>query len=117
MRPTKGNGSRRSPPRPPERPDDGTAFLPDRAGDIRPIAADAESLAEEYLISAVAGDHVSDDARDEVSDDELGGPFIVLDEDARLPPVPEERDPERDGREPVTQEGALRGARWAARAR
>jgi hypothetical protein len=98
-----------------ERPDDGNAFLPDRVGDIRPLAGDAESCAEEYLASAVGGDHVSDDARDEVVDDEAGGPFIVLDDDARLPSVPDERDPDRDGHGAVTQEQLVRGALWASR--
>jgi hypothetical protein len=100
----------------PGRPDDGNAFVPDTIGQLRPIpAADAESFAEEFIGSATGAESVSEDAEDEVVDAEEGGPFIVLDEDARLPSEPTERKAEREGHEPVKHEQSLRGANWAAK--
>jgi hypothetical protein len=104
--------------RPSERPDDGNAFVPDTIGQLRPLpAADAEAIAEEFIGSATGAESVREDAQDEVVDDEDGGPFIVLDDEAQLPSEPAEQSPEREGHEPVQQEHALRGARWAARGR
>jgi hypothetical protein len=99
-----------------ERSDNGDAFLPDNMGTLRPLPeAEAESSAEEFVTSALQGESVVEDARDEVSDDEAGGPFIVLDEDARLPRVPEEGNPEREGHEPISRAQRLQAGRWAAR--
>jgi hypothetical protein len=108
----------------PKRPDDGRAFLPDSVGEHdEPFPGEAESDAEEFISSALNGESVGEDARDEVGDDEDGGPFIVLDEDGRLPPEPAEAAgegavdrPERETEpEPVSREQILRGGRWAAR--
>jgi hypothetical protein len=108
----------------PSRQDDGNAFVPDTSGEHRPLLADdAESFAEEFVASATMGESVGEDARDEVVDDEEGGPFIVLDENGRLPPEPgDDRDagaadfePDREGPEPVSHERAIRAGRWAAR--
>jgi hypothetical protein len=102
--------------RPSTRPDDGNAFVPDTTGQLKPLpAADAEAFAEEFIGSATGAESVSEDAEDEVVDDEDGGPFIVLDDNARLPTEPEERSAERDGDEPLQRQGERRGARWAAR--
>ncbi|MDF2697562.1 MAG: hypothetical protein K0S65_5945 [Labilithrix sp.] len=90
--------------------------MPDTIGQLRPIpAADAEAFAEEFIGAATGAESVSEEAEDEVVDDEEGGPFIVLDDDARLPSDTTEREPEREGHESVQQEQALRGAKWAAR--
>jgi hypothetical protein len=98
------------------RPDDGNAFVPDTTGTHEGIRApDAESDAEEFVASALTGEHIGEDSRDEVVDDEEGGPFIVLNDDGRLPTVPEERDPEREGHSSVEYEQRLRGGRWASR--
>ena len=64
--------------------------------------------------SALAGESVSEDARDEVSDDEDGGPFLVLGEDGSLP-LDEEGDVQGDGSEPIHQAQNDRGANWMAR--
>jgi hypothetical protein len=99
------------------RSDDGNAFLPDTVGQHRSLPADdAESFAEEFIASATTGEPVGEDARDEVVDDEEGGPFIVLDDNAQLPPEPDERerDPEMDGHEPVSHEHANAIRRWMA---
>lgn len=60
------------------RSDDGEAFLPDPSTSAhgRTYGADAEFMAEEFLASVTSGESVEQDAADEVSDDELGGPFI-----------------------------------------
>ncbi|MBX3215173.1 MAG: hypothetical protein KF850_24265 [Labilithrix sp.] len=102
--------------RPAGRPDDGNAFVPDTIGQLRPIPApDAEAFAEEFIGSATAGESVSEDAEDEVVDEEEGGPFIVLDAEARLPSEPEEREPASEGHDDVQRAQSTRGARWAAK--
>lgn len=114
----KGPESRREPPRSnrPGRPDDGNAFVPDTTGQHKPLAsADAESFAEEFIESATQAGSVSEDAEDEVVDDEEGGPFIVLDDDGALPSETEEASPEREGHDAVQQRQTSRAARWAAR--
>lgn len=66
-------------PRPSRRrPDSGDAFLPEfshwrgaRHDD------DAEAFAEELIASATSGEYVGEDARNETSEEELGGPFII----------------------------------------
>ncbi len=103
-------------PRPPPRKDDGNAFLPDTVGQLKPLpAADAESFAEEFIGSATQGEPVYEAAHEEVSDDEEGGPFIVLDDEGRLPPEPEERGSEREGNEGPDPVHSVRGANWAAK--
>jgi hypothetical protein len=98
------------------RPDDGNAFVPDTTGQSKPLAsADAESFAEEFIGSATGAESVSEDAEDEVVDEEEGGPFIVLDADGQLPTEPEEHSADRDGSEPVQKVQLTRAARWAAR--
>lgn len=104
--------------RPSSRPDDGNAFLPDTVAEGgRLPAGDAESFAEEFIGSATQGEPVYETAHEEVSDDEEGGPFIVLDDEGRLPPEPDE--PERESSEAEAaveeREQAVRGAIWAAR--
>lgn len=62
------------------RSDDGDAFVPDplkERSDLRP-ADDADSFGEEFVASATMGQSVVEDARDEVADEEVGGPFIEL---------------------------------------
>lgn len=98
------------------RSDDGNAFVPDTIGQLRPIpAVDAEAFAEEFIGSATTAESVKEDAVDEVVVEEDGGPFIVLDDDARLPASTDERKAEREGAESMQREQSCRGARWAAR--
>jgi hypothetical protein len=92
-------------PRRHQRPDDADAFVPDpletnnrpgRAGAGLP-ASDAESFAEEFIQTCTAGEMVYEDALDEVSDEEQGGPFLIetsADETGEVEPVTE--------REPAT---------------
>ena len=41
---------------------------------------DAESAAEEFIASATSADCVLEDARNELSMDEIGGPFVEQDD-------------------------------------
>ena len=76
------------------RRDDADAFFPDASTSSRPMSADdAESFAEEFIASALTGEPVAQDAADEVVDEEQGGPFLLLDEEGRLPGEDVEDDP------------------------
>jgi hypothetical protein len=116
---------------PRSRPDDGNAFVPDNVGTLEPLpSADAEAFAQEFVASATAAESVHEAAQDEVVEDETGGPFLVLQDDASLPPEPifehgraggsEAEEEGEEGRESVEErtaekEAALRAARWASR--
>jgi hypothetical protein len=70
------------------RPDNGDAFLPDPMAHGRrgPLPADdAEWFAEEFIASATTGEPIAEDARDEVADDEDGGPFLELSTEEDVP--------------------------------
>jgi hypothetical protein len=98
------------------RPDDGNAFVADTIGQLKPLSSpDAEAFAEEFIGCATGAESVSEDAQDEVVDDEDGGPFIVLNDEAQLPTLPDENKAESEGHESVEHEHAVRGANWAAR--
>jgi hypothetical protein len=62
-----------------ERSDDANAFVPDPLEANKPgiPEPDAESFAEEFITSATAAEPVEEDARDEVVDEEQGGPFLI----------------------------------------
>ena len=109
MKPTRRASER------PTRTDDANAFIPETAdgSSLTPKGADAEFLGEEFIGSALAGESVAEDARDEVVDEEEGGPFLVLGEDGSLP-LDEEGDVVGDGNEPFHHTQA-RGANWMAR--
>jgi hypothetical protein len=98
------------------RPDDANAFVPDNNGQLKPLAAsDAESFAEELINSATQANSVQEEASDEVVDEESGGPFVLLDDEGKLPSEPAERRPDSEGHDSVERELTLRGAKWAAR--
>lgn len=96
------------------RPDDADAFFPDPTGQVRqPPIPDTESFAEEFIDSATSANMAAAEAEDEVVLEEEGGPFIVLGDDAKLPPEPGEAE---DGAASVEREDEeKRGASWAAR--
>lgn len=58
--------------------DAGDAFLPDlvRRDLAGPNDADADALAEEFLLSITSADDAFENARDELVVEELGGPFV-----------------------------------------
>jgi hypothetical protein len=62
-----------APKRDPKRSDSADAFVPE---DGR-ISDDAESFAEEFIASATRAEPVQQEAEDEVSDEENGGPFLI----------------------------------------
>ncbi|MBX3210542.1 MAG: hypothetical protein KF850_00765 [Labilithrix sp.] len=64
----------------PFRRDSGDAFLPDPASGTFVSFSDAESDAEEFIASVTSADFVLEEARNELSIDEVGGPFVDEDE-------------------------------------
>ena len=62
----------------PHRMDDGDAFIPDPSEHGGAVTKDdfAESLAEEYVTAATTAESVGQDALDEISPEEFGGPFV-----------------------------------------
>jgi hypothetical protein len=60
----------------PLRRDSGDAFLPDPASGTFISVAEAESVAEEFIASVTSAGFVLEDSRNELSMDEIGGPFI-----------------------------------------
>jgi hypothetical protein len=60
-----------------ESPDNGDAFIPDVARSHKRLKDDAaESFAEEFIASVTSGEFVGEDARDEMSAEERGGPIL-----------------------------------------
>jgi hypothetical protein len=61
-----------------QRDDHADAFLPDPDGGPARTRDDlAEQLAEEFLMSATSGEHVSEDELDQEVPEESGGPFVI----------------------------------------
>jgi hypothetical protein len=79
--------------------DSGDAFLPDptEGGAEQYPESDAQGFAEEYVASATTGERVDMDAQDEVVEEEIGGPFVDLEEQAPNEPEPIEPSPRRVG--------------------
>jgi hypothetical protein len=65
---------------PVRRRDSADAFLPDPASGAYIPVDDAESMAEEFIASATSAAFVLEDSRNEISADEIGGPFVDDDE-------------------------------------
>jgi len=59
------------------RSDDANAFVRD-PGDGPSVVSDdlAEALAEEFVQAATTGEEVGEDVRDQLVDEEVGGPFV-----------------------------------------
>lgn len=64
----------------PFRRDSGDAFLPDPASGTFITVTDAESVAEEFIASVTSASSILEEARNELSIDEIGGPFVDDDE-------------------------------------
>lgn len=60
------------------RRDVGDAFIPDPASGVF-IADEAESFAEEFIAGVTSADSAYEEARNELSVDELGGPYLTED--------------------------------------
>lgn len=64
---------------PKECPDSGDAFVPDVARSHERLLDDvAESLAEEFIATITSAESVGEDARDEMTAEDYGGPFLEL---------------------------------------
>jgi hypothetical protein len=61
-------------------PDSGEAFLPDPRGGAPARSRDAfaETLAEEYVSNATNAEEMTEDARNALLSEELGGPFVEV---------------------------------------
>ncbi len=76
----------------PKRPDAADAFVPEPTeGGGKLPADDAESFAEEFIVSATTAEPVQQEAEDEVVEEEHGGPFLIESESEAEPDT--ERDP------------------------
>ena len=62
-----------------QRHDDADAFIPESGSSDRSRDDLAELLAEDFLKSATGGDDIEESVRDEVLEEELGGPFLTTD--------------------------------------
>jgi hypothetical protein len=86
------------------RSDEGTAFLPDpydgagapaRTGDDL-----AESLAEEFVVSATTAEEMTEDDRNAISTEELGGPFTQTTAAEEFATEPDDSNPIDGEKEP-----------------
>lgn len=60
----------------------------------------AETLAEEFLVAATSAEEASEDVRDEVVTEELGGPFLEVSASEEFDRAPDESNPLGADREP-----------------
>jgi hypothetical protein len=62
-----------------ECPDSGDAFVPDVARSHERLPDDvSESLAEEFIATVTSAESVGEDARDEMTTEDYGGPLLEL---------------------------------------
>ena len=85
--------------RKPQRPDDGTAFLPD--GAARSDDDLSERLAEEYVAAATSGEEPDEERLDASVPEDIGGPFIETTAEEELADDVDETNPADATREPV----------------
>jgi len=85
-----------------KRSDDADAFLPDpeEGGPARTDDDLAETLAEEFVAAATSAEEASEDVRDEVLPEELGGPFLEVPASDEFDRAPDASNPEGADREP-----------------
>jgi hypothetical protein len=61
------------------RPDDAEAFIDDVAiSHARVNDNDAESFGEEFIATATSAEFIGEDARNELIDEEVGGPYLEV---------------------------------------
>lgn len=98
--------------------DSGFAFLPEpESGTHSPRTADAEFFGEEYVASALTGESINEDVRDEVLEDEEGGFHVIGEDEMTAGPVDSTLDiePIESRSDVLTSQQAVRGGRWVAR--
>jgi hypothetical protein len=86
----------------PKRRDDARAFLPDpEDGGGSHVDDDlAETLAEEFISAATSAEEATEDVRDEVVPEELGGPFLEVPASEEFDRAPDASNPPDADREP-----------------
>lgn len=82
--------------------DNGRAFLPDprETGRVRSSDSLAELVGEGFVTSATLGEDVYEQQANEVTDDELGGPFIETDATEEFASSTDPSNPEDATKEP-----------------
>jgi hypothetical protein len=105
MRARAGMQKRKRTPKEPmqrrERPDAGNAFLPDPGqGPAQAPDVLAETLAEEFLASATSAEEASEDVRDALVPEELGGPFVETTAREEMDRAPDASNPPDAAKEP-----------------
>jgi hypothetical protein len=84
------------------RTDDGEAFMPDPEDGPAMIGDDlAETLAEEFVRSALTGNNTGDEAMDDFVAEEIGGPFVETSASEEFGDGPDGNNPEGTTREPM----------------
>lgn len=99
------------------RTDSGFAFLPEPTMGIRSAkTADAEFFGEEFVASALTGESVNEDIRDEVLADEEGGFHVIGEEEMNASGADStlEIPVESQQGDALLNEQAIRGGRWVA---
>jgi len=90
-----------------ERSDDGDAFIPDPGeGPARTRDDLAEILAEDFVEAATRGNEVLEDDFDRTLPDEVGGPFVLTDENEELADGEDESNPADAEVEPLPRANA-----------
>jgi len=90
-----------------ERSDGGDAFIPDPGdGPARTRDDLAEILAEDFVEAATRGNEVLEDDLDRTLPDEIGGPFVLTDEDEELADGEDESNPADANVEPLPRANA-----------
>jgi hypothetical protein len=85
-----------------ERRDSGDAFMDDPGSGPAVIDDDlAESLAEEFIVSATTGEDSGDEAMDRIVPEEIGGPFIETSASEEFADDIDEANPEDANAEPL----------------
>lgn len=99
-----------NPPGPPRRSDDADAFLPDPQGGPARVPDDfAELVAEDFIASATSGEEQTENERNQIVPEELGGPFISTTAEEELADDVDANNPEGSEVEPFPR--ALGGGR------
>ena len=99
-----------------ERKDDGNAFIKD-PGD-GPIHAEGvgSEMVEEFMMAATSGEDMSEDIRNQVTDEEYGGPFIETKASDEIADDEDESNPPGATQEPLPSPDALAAASPSSRA-
>jgi hypothetical protein len=97
------NPNGKHPPHAVRRSDAGRAFLPDpydgAGAPARTGVSLAETLAEEFMVSATSAEEMTEDDRDQMQTEEVGGPFTETTAEEEFATEPDESNPKGAKRE------------------